>query len=334
MVVPINALSERGVGRQIADKPYRRGYTTPAKLRQVIADAHRTRGWLTAGTAVGDHFVIYLLILGTVWVVLHLALALGMLLIPVALVALARQLRALECLVHEGSHFNWSRRRRRFNDLLAFTLSGFATGARITSYRESHLLHHGSFATARDPDRQRYIELDVEGMHRTSTLSFGWTVLRRLPRYQLGWLRTMRATPLDIVLPLGWALVAVGTPVGLVLGAPGFALGAGLWLTAYTVALPVIRFLGESSEHVYSGADTVFDATVSNLGRWQRILIHPHNDGYHTVHHMWPGVPHHALRKLHNRLVIEDHAGYGQRLRCRTRLRAQPRRGVPPTASR
>lgn len=48
------------------------------------------------------------------------------------------------------------------------------------------------------------------------------------------------------------------------------------------------------------------------------------NDGFHTVHHMWPGVPHHALRLLHATLLTEDAAGYAARLRNRTSVLQSP----------
>lgn len=104
----------------------------------------------------------------------------------------------------------------------------------------------------------------------------------------------------------------------------GGVLAAFVWLLGYGLALPVIRFIGESSEHIYSDSDTVFDATISNLGLLQRFLIHPHNDGYHTVHHMWPGIPHHALRRLHTTLTSQDPERYARRLRDRTRVLQYP----------
>jgi fatty acid desaturase len=123
-----------------------------------------------------------------------------------------------------------------------------------------------------------------------------------------------------MMMPVGWAVMTVGLPAWPLFGAGGAVLCTALWLAGYLLVLPVIRFLGETSEHVYTGAESVFDATVSNLGRMQRLFIHPHNDGYHTVHHLWPGIPHHALRGMHELLMVEDWDGYGRRLRHRTRL--------------
>ncbi|MEV7806701.1 fatty acid desaturase family protein [Microbispora sp. NPDC088329] len=305
-------------------KPYHRGYTAPPELRSAIAAAHRNRSWITIGAALADHLVIYLALAATVWTVTNGWWPLSLIVVPAGLVVVGRNLRALECLIHEGSHFNLSRTRRRANDVLTFVLCGLPAGIIVADYRASHLLHHGRFGGSQDPDRQRYIELDLEPMRRDDWRMFLMGLSRRLPRYQIGWLRAIGADRLCLAMPLGWALIAVGAPFWALAGPHEGIVAAVVWLGAYLLVLPVIRFLAESSEHVYSDATTVFDATISNLGRMQRLLLHAHNDGYHTVHHMWPGVPHHALRKLHELLLVEDPDGYGARLRFRTRFLQEP----------
>lgn len=159
----------------------------------------------------------------------------------------------------------------------------------------------------------------------------------RLYRYQLGWLRALRTKPYSLGMLVAWLGMFIILPFIALTGDVIDGILAGfVWLLGYGLALPVIRFIGESSEHVYSDSDTVFDATISNLGLWQRFLIHPHNDGYHTVHHMWPGVPHHTLHRLHKILTVEDPECYARRLRYRTRVLQYPARNSdgssgPPT---
>lgn len=314
-------------GQETTFLAYRRGYSPPKEMRSIIADAHRTRCGLTLALAAVDHVLAWLLVAVATWAVLDGPVILGLLVSAVAVVAIARQLRALECLVHESSHFNWSRSHRRWNDVLAFILAGMPTGALISDYRASHLLHHGRFGTAVDPDRQRYIELGLEDLRVHSRWVIAVDLLKRLPSYQLGWIRSLGTSPAYLLLPLLWTVVAV-TPTAVLFGLRGALVGSLIWLVSFVVILPVVRLIGEASEHVYSGTDTVFDATISNLGAWQRLIVHPHNDGYHTVHHMWPGVPHHALRKLHEALIQHDPDGYARRLRFRTRVLETPRSGM------
>lgn len=306
---------------------YRRGYSTPAHLRETVKAAHRTAPWRSAGAALGDQAAIVLACVLGGWL-LAASPVVGALLAPVAVVLVGRQLRALECLVHEGSHFNWSRRRRALNDLLTIALAAFPTGAQLSGYRESHLRHHGSFGTAEDPDRQRYRELDLEAIDRTSMGAFTKALLVRLPAYQRTWWRdSLQASPVIALLPPVWCAAFVLAPAWALGGPLAAAAGAALWAVGFALALPVLRFIAESSEHLYSEATTVFDATVSNLGMLQRGLIHPHNDGYHTVHHMWPGVPHHRLAWLHRRLMSDD-PEYAARLRWRSGVFVTPARGM------
>ncbi|HWG98511.1 MAG TPA: fatty acid desaturase [Pilimelia sp.] len=308
--------------------PYRRGFANAAELREVVAAAHRTALWRTAGTAAVDQLSVPVLALAIgVWALPALPVWAALLVGALAVAAIGRQLRALECLVHEASHFNWSRRRRGLNDALAFALAALPTGARIADYRESHLRHHGRFGTADDPDRQRYEELRLEELDRSSLRAFTAGLARRFGAYQRGWLASLGAAPAVTALPLAWAAVMVGVP-GWLLGGPAGASGAlAVWLLGHALALPVIRFVGESSEHVYRGTETVVDATISNLGLVQRLVFHPHGDGYHTVHHLWPGVPHHRIAALHRALLRRDH-GYASGLRYRTRVLAPPVRGA------
>lgn len=307
------------------ERAYRRGYSPPAHLRDVIASAHKRQLWLTALAALADNAVALALAIGGALTVRTPVIHIAMIALPVSVIAIGRQLRALECLVHEASHFNWSRHYRRMNDVLVFLLAGLPTGISVREYRASHLLHHGRFGTSNDPDRVRYQELRLEALRRDSWASFLGGLISRFYRYQLGWLRALRANPFYLIILVVWLGMFVISPFIVLTGdATGGVLAAFVWLLGYGLALPVIRFIGESSEHIYSDSDTVFDATISNLGLFQRFLIHPHNDGYRTVHHMWPGVPHHALRRLHKILTVEDPECYSRRLRYRTRVLQYP----------
>ncbi|CAM5548384.1 hypothetical protein SBADM41S_06728 [Streptomyces badius] len=150
---------------------------------------------------------------------------------------IARQLRALENLVHEASHYNWTRHRRRLNDVLGYLLAAAPTGSRISAYRTSHLLHHGRFGTAEDPDRYRYAELDMEALPRTSARLFVAGVCTRLLRYQLGWLRELRTNALAPLVALLWSVLCVGAPTALLLDLrTGGRRGRGLALRALPAA--------------------------------------------------------------------------------------------------
>jgi fatty acid desaturase len=239
----------------------------------------------------------------------------------VGALVIGRQLRGLENLVHEGAHYNWSRHNHRLNDALTVGLAAAPVGAKIADYRAGHMRHHGRFGTVHDPDLRRYRELDLEAMDRSSCGAFALSILRRFPSYQRGWLGEIGADSLWSLLPFVWATLFVVIPA-LALAGTSAAWGAGMtWALGYLALLPLLRLVAEASEHVYTNSSSVFDATLTNIGWVQRYLVHPHNDGYHTVHHMWPGIPHHQLARVHRTLMLHDPDGYGARLRYRTTIR-------------
>ncbi|MEU0031509.1 fatty acid desaturase [Streptomyces sp. NPDC006335] len=321
--------------RRAADRPYQRGYATPPQERRAVADAHATKLWLSALLAMVDQAVIVMIVIGCAWPVLWTGwhILAGLAVSGLGAVLLGRQFRALECMAHEASHHNWTRVNRRLNDLLATVLACVPTGARLGVYRASHLRHHRRFGTREDPDLANYRQFGWEELDRASILSFALDSLSRTRAYRRRWKETSGGLGRLPAIPFLWAVVLAIGPAGLVWGSwPAAFAAAGVWLLGYGVLLPVVRFLGECNEHVYTGSQTVFDATISNLGLMSRIFIHPHGDGYHTVHHLWPGVPHHQIRNLHRRLVVNDPEGYTARLRHRTRFLSSPVRGLQPDA--
>lgn len=313
------------------DRPFRRGYTAPASERAAIAAAHATKPWLSAAVALADQVIIAATVIAVAWPVLWQGwrIPVGLALACLGSVIVGRQFRALECLTHEGSHFNWSRLHRGANNLLVTVLASVPAGVSLNVYRSSHLRHHGRFGTRDDPDRANYERLGLENLDRSNALAFAIDSVGLTRRYLSRWRETARGSGIRPVIPAAWAAVVIVLPATALWWRPSAAIvSAGIWLLGYCIMLPVIRFLGESSEHIYTGQNTVFDSTISNLGMLQKLLIHPHGDGYHTIHHMWPGVPHHQIRRLHQRLVIGDPAGYAARLPHRTRFLSGPSRGI------
>lgn len=306
--------------------PHRRGYSTPADLRDVIAAAHATSLPRTVATALVDVISVSALAVGA-GVLGTRTPGWGELLIAVFAITLAgRQIRAIECLVHEASHLNWNRRGRRLNDILAIVVTGLPTGLNPSAYRRSHLQHHGRFGTAADPDLRKYEQLAFEDLDRGRLSSFTRGCVHRFISYQADWLVSVRRAPWSVVIPLAWAAGAIIGPAWLVGGTDAAVLASGIWICAHTIVWPAVRFVGESGEHAYRGTTTVFEATVSSLGLAQRLMFHPHGDGYHTVHHMWPGVPHFRIGRLH-RVLIERDPEFAARLRFRTRVLEDVRTG-------
>jgi len=296
-----------------------RGYKLPAAARPILTAAAKTDLGRSAVTALGDAA----LFIGT-----GVAAALAHAVLPwplawalsvVAVVIMGRSGRALECMVHEASHRNWQRQ-GRWNDLLANVIAGFPTASQVGEYRRSHMVHHARLGSDEDPDIQRYEEFNLEEL----TGLGGWKLVkaigRRLPRYNWGWYTTIGTNPMTMLRSGAWYL-AVFTVVGLAAGSATFAVAAWLhWLLGYALVLPVIRMIGEAGEHRYLAGDTVFNATISNLGWAHKWIVHPHGDGHHTLHHLWSSVPHHRIRRMHDALADIDGEVYGGQIYWRRRV--------------
>ena len=308
-------------------KGWARGYQPPEEARPVIKAMSRTNVVRSTATALFDFgSLLGLSLLG--------AAAHGTLPAPAAwavtvvvVLVIGRFGRAQECLVHEASHRNWQRN-GKLNDVLANLLAGYPTASRVAGYRAQHVIHHAHLGAAEDPDIQRYEEFKLEEL----TGLGGWKLVRaigqRLPRYNWGWYRTIGTNPVTMALSGSWFLVVFGV-VGLVAGSAGFAVGAWAhWLAGYALVLPTIRMIGEAGEHRYLAGDTVFNATISNLGWAHRWIVHPHGDGHHTLHHLWSSVPHHQVRRMHEALAGIDADTYGSQIFWRAKVLENVRQGV------
>lgn len=242
----------------------------------------------------------------------------------ISLIIIARAQRGLECLVHEGSHYNWSRV-GAVNDALVNLLAALPVFSLVQRYRESHKIHHSNFGSALDVDRQRYEQLGIDDLDRSSAKSFLQGMATRLPRYILSWWRAIGFNVKGLFYSLTWHAVVFILPLAIAFGfKTSLALWLRYWLLPIMIVLPVIRFIGEAGEHIYRNTDNVLDATVSNYGLLHGLLIHPHNDGYHLLHHLTPTVPHFNLKKAHAFLSTADALNYGMRHRHRSRILQVP----------
>ena len=304
---------------------YSRGYTAPEQARSFIKECHTTRVAWSCTAALADHArILALAALGT-WAYLHLPKGWMILLYPLLAMAIARFQRGLECLVHEASHYNWLRSHHGLNDLVANWLVARSVFSEVKRYREGHRSHHVLFGSEHDTDLVRYQELAIEKLDRSNALRFASGLLQRIGRYVAGWWRANRTNPGAFLLGLYWHLVVLVLPLGLFFGLrTALLVWVIFWLVPFAFVLPWQRFLAEAAKHQYLGHDTEFDSTVSNIGVLHRWLLHPHNDGFHLVHHLFPGIPHHQLRRAHHGLCQLDSKGFGRTAKRRLHLLEAP----------
>lgn len=237
-------------------------------------------------------------------------IAWGWLAMPLSLLVIGNRQRALGNLLHDAAHWSFDTDRRR-SCLLADILFCWPLWTSMAIYRDEHNRHHRFLGDpARDPD---FIQDE-----------------KRLPRGWLSvWLDQVTSAPMFCGAVLGhidrmgprsfagvacwWA--AVPGAVALAAGVPAAVMFAMLWVVARATAFHAITAFREISDHVGLRPGSVLgfcrNHTAASLVAQ---LFHPHNNGYHLLHHLAPGIPFHALPRAH--ALLMDWPRYAQAEQC------------------
>lgn len=287
-----------------------RGYTPRKELSAYIKQASQPDLRLSLLAIGGDHVVILGCGLACFLAWMSGSAWLCLLVWPVAMLFGGRAMRGLECLVHEASHYNLTRA-KAVNDAVADLLCAWPVLSQVSNYRKSHMVHHRAFGHATDPDRIRFSALGIDKLDRTDPWRFTLGVGQRLLPYVPGWWWAIGVDGATIARFSMWHTAAFLAPASLILGwQQALVLWALTWAVPVFLALPILRFVAETAEHDYEEEDAetqvIFKTTWSNVGWIHHWIFHPHNDGFHAVHHLYPSVPHHALPRVHERLISED----------------------------
>jgi fatty acid desaturase len=294
---------------------FKRGYRVLRSARHLLVAWRATSLWLSVGAAVADALSI-LAVIG-----LHLQLTgwVAAVLYPVALLFIARQLRSLEVLVHEGSHWNFTRH-KHLNDRVVNVVAAYPVFQDVEKFRESHLVHHELLGHEHDPCRVRFFDLGWNELDRTSARRYLAAMVRKLWAYSASWWRLIGSNLPVLAAGVLWHLLAFVLPLALLISAGGaggsgpaelLLRGAWVWLAyvgvAFVLVLPPMRFIAEAAKHDYEKGTTTKTGTFSNIGplHW---MLHPHGDGFHLLHHLDPSIPHHRLKAVHGWLMENDPA--------------------------
>lgn len=218
--------------------------------------------------------------------------------------------------VHEASHFSLFPDRRK-NDIWTDVFLAGPIGMTAAAYRAKHMTHHAHLGSDKDEDSYPYLE-PIKGTRALLKL------LVRVASGSIGlWLAMSKyvtgvgsGSPAKSVAPR-W----LGPLVTLVfnLGLLGLCVYVGRWwvyfavwvypILAIAILLNVIRTIAEHQPEDFpryeDGRETsmrpVARTTVPNP--FEKWLMYQANFNYHVEHHLFPAIPQHNLRVLHERLV-------------------------------
>lgn len=249
--------------------------------------------------------------------------------IPVTLLALviiAGRQSALQGLVHSASHYSLFAKKRnniRFQFLFAYPIVDS-----VPLYRDQHLEHHRDFAL-KTPDRFDYLYNSLQ-LSREGIWSRTWVVFIRPV---LGHAGVVFVT--DAIKTLSGNLrqaLGILANWALLLALMWWLGGVWIFLIYWVVPLvwlyPVFDIWAELSDHLDAQGES-----RNQKGVFYCILFKGH-EMYHAVHHLYPFVPFHRLRQVHDKLqqggmVMESSRGPRDFLRIVYRGRPLPKIGKP-----
>ncbi|PHN01560.1 fatty acid desaturase family protein [Flavilitoribacter nigricans] len=230
-----------------------------------------------------------------------------------AVILIGARMHALAILMHDATHYRFLKN-RKWNDRLTNWLTMYPLFTSIEKYRQNHLAHHQHLNTEHDPDWVAKLT-KREFIFPKTRSEFLWTILSYLTLVQgakdavwffkrFGSARDRSGQTLGYPRQqlLFYALLVTALTVS---GLWKYYLL--FWIVPYLSTFFMFQYIRSVAEHFGELAyDHLLTSTRSVKANWlERLIVAPHQVGYHLEHHLYPGVPFYHLPKLH-RLLMED----------------------------
>jgi len=235
----------------------------------------------------------------------------------IAILVIGTRMRAIATLVHEASH--WTLFKARWLNQLIGSVVAWTIFQSLLQYRHSHLRHHSELGhPEKDPDYRNYRDQGLfEATPHTFLTDHLWPLLFGL-KSVVNFLNLMK----DRFLPQSGDKVTVKTLVDYV-GFIGFwtaILGLALWFGAlkevllfwivpYFTTFQAANWLIEVSEHfpmIQDEQTNVFMTRNRRGSAFESALTGIHGEGWHLIHHLFPGLPYWTLKDAHAVLMQDE----------------------------
>lgn len=262
--------------------------------------------------------------IGLDWLLIALAITISQLypnivVYLLAIILIGGRMRGLDNLMHEASH-NMLFKSRLLNKWLGSIFVAFPVFTNFKPYRESHYKHHKYLWTDQDPDTS---ELKALGLNHTIITKgdfvfkyiLGSLFIKHIFKNIQGCITRFFSkqgqTNLEYAVKLGMWISIITLSVVF-----NFWMGLVLyWFVPLVTVFPVIRFWSDLADH--SGLETSdpLYSSRNNYGSWvERMILSPHHDSFHIVHHLFPYIPHYRLKKAH--IVLLKNPDYAKAHHC------------------
>lgn len=218
---------------------------------------------------------------------------------PIAALVVGNRQRALGNLLHDAAHGCYGLP-RGLGDALAQGVLFLPLWTSLALYRREHFAHHRRLG---DPDG------DADFIHRDADLGGCWRAVYLRVLLDRGAFagsvsaHLRRASKAELAAMCGWWTVALGA-LAATIGVLASAEFLALWIVSRATSFHAITTFREISDHVGLRPGAILGFSRNHLARGAlAALFHPHNNGFHLVHHLDPALPYTALPAAHRILM-------------------------------
>lgn len=274
---------------------------TDKNLSEIVLTRFGVRNNIRGFLAIGmDYTVLVITILICEWVKFIAPFWTFCTTYGVACFVLASRYRAFEILVHEASHNNVFAT-RKFNRKFQF-LFAYPVFLHVQSYVGIHMAHHqqiGDFES--DPDILIYKKWGLDKLPENKV----WVLYIRplILYFTIDFFRTTFTNYWRIKNDRLTKILYWGCLLALIVSFNAGSIALLYYIIPFFVLLPILRFHARANEHTSVDFNFPHKSARNNLGFFQTYILHPHGDGYHQIHHLYPSVPFYNLPKVHQFLL-------------------------------
>ena len=224
----------------------------------------------------------------------------------VCMLLIATRQHALLALMHEFSHYQFSRKQQRLNDILGDVLTALPFFITVHGFRRNHMEHHRHTATELDPNwvaclkraRYQFPKSRLQIWLEIAKHCIGFYTVEELKRYTVD-------AGMAVALPRSVRLTRAVYWMIVLAAIAGFNLWTIVllyWLVPLSTFLMAILYVRDIGEHYGMNEPGILGSRTVLAGRVERFLIAQNAVNFHAEHHLFPSVPFFRLRELHEHL--------------------------------